>query len=205
MKVICVSAHPDDMEIACSGTLKKLQDQGADIISVITVKPSKEENLDRSKEIVEQELERSYRISGFEYRIFDTDLHRDGRPNLIFDNITMSRLSKLIDNCDIAIIPNPQDSHQDHYNTHNLVWPIMLNRAREVWLMDSWPYCYQYRENRANLFHGIDWDFKERLLQCYSSYLTPYRIQQIYNTNLVYADRSRNSVAEAFTIAFKYA
>ena len=56
MKVIVISAHPDDMELSCSGHLLKLQSQGADIVSVVTVKPSAEANPSRSKLIVEQEL-----------------------------------------------------------------------------------------------------------------------------------------------------
>jgi LmbE family N-acetylglucosaminyl deacetylase len=60
MKIVVVSAHPDDLEIGCSGTLKKYQDAGAEIISVITVKPSVETNSERNEDIVLDELKRSY-------------------------------------------------------------------------------------------------------------------------------------------------
>ena len=204
MKIIVVSPHPDDLEISCSGTLKKFQDSGAEIISVITVKPSAETNVNRNQNTVNQELLDSYNLSKFELRIFNTALHGNGRPNLLCDNNTMTELGKLIDDCDLAIIPNPEDYHQDHRTTYELAWPLVKNRAKEVWTMTSWPYSYHYKTNSANVYIGIDWNFKESLLQCYDSYLNKEKINQIRNLSRVYGDKSGNIDAEAFTLLYKY-
>ena len=204
MKIIAVTAHPDDLEIACCGTLKKFQDEGAEIISVVTVKPSAEVNGNRSKQIVEHELEQSYQLSGFELRVLDTELHPNGRPNLVCNNNTITELGDLLEDCDLAIIPNPQDFHQDHRTTYELAWPLVQRRAREVWTMESWPYSYQYQNNTANMYIGIDWHFKQNLLQCYDSYITNDKLEQIRNLSRVYGDKSGNADAEAFTLQYKY-
>jgi LmbE family N-acetylglucosaminyl deacetylase len=199
MKVIVVSAHPDDMELSCSGHLLKLQSQGADIVSVVTVKPSAEANPSRSKLIVEQELTNSYLLSGFELRVFDTPLHNNGRPNLCVDNNTMTNLAQLLEPCDLAIIPNAKDYHQDHRATHNLVLPILLSLAREIWCMSSVPYCY-YQDDCANVTSDIGhyWPTKKQLLECYSSYITESMIQKVQRSNQHWAGKINADYAEQF-------
>ena len=204
MKIIVISPHPDDVEIACAGTLKHFQDQGADITSVITVAPSAEVNAARDQHTVTQELQKSYDRSGWNLRIFDTPLHANGRPNLVCDNNTMTELAELIDSCDLAIIPNPEDSHQDHRTSYYLAWPIVQRRAREVWVMQSWPYCYHYKQNRANMYVGIDWNHKRQLLECYDSYLTTNHIEKIHTLNCMWGHKSGHSHAEAFELVYKY-
>ena len=206
MKVVVISAHPDDLEIACSGTLLRLQSEGAEITSIITVKPSAEVRLSRSKQLVQAEMTRSYDRSGFDLRLLDTDLHADGRPNLVCDNRTMTDLEDLVEMADLAIIPNPQDYHQDHRNTYNLAWPIVRKMAREVWLMESWPYCQYYTENRANLFYNIteQWAEKRALLKCYDSYLSSEDVDRISTYNQWLGQRARSKYAEAFTLVHKH-
>ena len=206
MKILVVSPHPDDLEISCAGTLKRFQDQGAEIISVITVRPSAEDNTNRSECIVQRELERSYTISGFELRVLDTDLHANGRPNLLANNVTMTRLSNLLESCDVAIIPHPEDFHQDHSNTYQLAWPLVRKLAKEVWLMHIVPYCAEHKSNSANLFYEISgqWAFKKSLLECYDSYFTSSDVGKIYTANQYWGQQNAGQLAEAFTIAKKY-
>ena len=205
MKILVISAHPDDVEIACSGTLKKFQQQGADIISVITVKPSAEDRAGRDQLVVQSELEASYQQSGFDLRVLNTELHANGRPNLVRDNVTMSKLDQLLEPCDIAIIPNPEDSHQDHSNTYHLAFPAVTKLAKQVWVMHHWPYCH-YHSATPNMFVDIQdhWEFKKSLLMCYSSYLVPKHIDQIHVTNQYWAQRNQQSLAEAFTVVNSY-
>jgi len=203
MKIVVISAHPDDLEIGCVGTLKKFQDQGATIISVVTVRPSAEVNSQRSRSVVEDELHASYTMTGFDLRIFDTDLHDNGRPNLQVDNVTMTKLSYLIDNCDLAIIPNSEDYHQDHRATNHLAWPLLQKKAKEVWTMNSWPYCYQYRSN-PNIYHGIDWHAKQQVLSCYKSYISQDNLDQIQAINCVNGNKAGVPHAESFNLLYKY-
>lgn len=205
MKVLVVSAHPDDMEISCSGTLEILKNAGADIMSVVAIKPSQEINAQRSKLIVQQELNASYSISKFQLKVFNTPLHSNGRPNLVADNVTMTEFEKLLEPCDIAILPDPQDYHQDHKNTYQLSFPWAVKNAREIWCAKTLPYCHFHADNNANLFFNISdkWNFKQSLLECYSSYLTPERINDIRIANQYWAQRSQSSLAEAFTILQK--
>ena len=205
MKILAISAHPDDMEISCSGTLKRLKNAGADIISVVAVKPSQEINPKRSKLIVQQELDASYAVSKFQLRVFDTPLHSNGRPNLVADNATMTDFEKLLEPCDIVILPDPQDYHQDHKNTYQLSFPWAVKNAREIWCAKTMPYCHYHTDNNANLFYDIsaEWDFKRSLLECYHSYLTPERISNIRIANQYWAQKSQCIVAEAFTILQK--
>jgi len=206
MKVMVISAHPDDMEISCSGTLKRFKNLGADILNIITVKPSVETNNNRNKNIVTKELKNSYNISGFRLKILDTDLHDNGRPNLICDNNTIDKLNELIEQCDIAIIHNPEDSHQDHQTSYKLSWPLVNKIAKEVWLMTSWPYCLTYKTNSANLFYDISdtWNFKQSLLESYPSYITSEKIKLIKNANQYFGQSINQSLAESFTIVKKY-
>lgn len=209
MKITVITAHPDDLEISCSGTLKHLQDQGADITSIITVKPSAESNPNRNKEIVELELARSYTISKFNLKVLDTDLHPNGRPNLVCDNNTIDKLSQLLEPCDIAIIHNPQDSHQDHRTSYDIAWPLVKKLASEVWLLESYPYCFDYQYNTANLYYDITdhWDFKRSLLDCYNSYIGGAGVMSMHNINIAnkwWGLKNNSALAEAFTIKQKY-
>ena len=116
-RIIVVSAHPDDVEIGCAGTLQKYFLKGANVTSVITVRPSAEIRAGRDYLTVKMELEESYRHSKWTLKVHHTAEHSNGRPNLVCDNNTMTDIAELIDSADIAIIPNPEDYHQDHRNT----------------------------------------------------------------------------------------
>ena len=202
MKITVISPHPDDMEIGCSGTLLKMQAQGHHITSIVTVRPSAEERSGRDQLTVEAELQASYHQSGFDLRVFDTDLHHNGRPDLRHDNVTITRLWELIEPCDLCILPNPDDYHQDHRTTFALAYPAALRRSDKVWVMHSWPYCYHYATSRPNLFRDISaqWPLKHNLLQCYSSYLDTDKISHIQRLNQVWGDQNKSELAEAFTV-----
>lgn len=201
MKILVFSAHPDDLEIGCAGTLFKYAEQGYSITSIITVKPSKEINQKRSKRIVEKELRKSYKISQFQYKIFDTELHDNGRPHLTVTNNTITNLSQYVEPADIVILPNPLDYHQDHRHTYEIAYPLVVKKAKEIWLMHSWPYCNSYNP-LGNLTVNISnqWQKKIKLLSCYTSYLDNKQITKIKKLNEYIGSTIDTKYAESFTV-----
>jgi LmbE family N-acetylglucosaminyl deacetylase len=114
----------------------------------------------------------------------------------------MTALSQLLEPCDLAILPNPQDWHQDHRTTYQLAWPLLRQQANTVMIMDSWPYCQNYTQINTNIHYDISaqWPFKQKLLECYSSYVTPKLLAEIHTDNHWRGLRHGFDLAETFTI-----
>ena len=204
-KILVITAHPDDLEIGCAGALHRWQQEGAEITSIITVRPSVEDNRRRTKETVWKELNASYDISGWQCLVMGTELHANGRPNLVCDNVTMTALNSFITTCDLAILPSPEDSHQDHRNTYHLALPLLRNKAKEIWTMSHWPYN-SWHQSRPRITVGISnhWDFKQRLLECYSSYLDEEAIENIRRDNMAAGVKHGFRYAECFDLVSRH-
>jgi LmbE family N-acetylglucosaminyl deacetylase len=169
------------------------------------VRPSVEDNRRRTKEMVWRELNASYDISGWQCLVMNTDLHANGRPNLVCDNVTMTALGNFISTCDLAILPSPEDSHQDHRNTYHLALPLLRNRAKEIWTMSHWPYN-AWHDSRPRITVGISqqWDFKQTLLECYSSYLDTDDIESIRRDNMAAGVKHGFRYAETFDLVSRH-
>ena len=118
----------------------------------------------------------------------------------------MSSLLELLEPCDIAIIPNPHDSHQDHRTTYELALPLVQKLANEVWVMESYPYCLTYTQRNYNLYYDIteQWEFKQSLLACYSSYFEAQDIEKIQRANQWWGLANNTNLAEVFTVLKKH-
>ena len=204
-RIIVVSAHPDDVEIGCAGTLQKYFLKGADITSVITVRPSAEIRAGRDFLTVKMELAESYRQSKWTLKVHHTAEHSNGRPNLVCDNNTMTDIAELIDSADIAIIPNPEDYHQDHRNTYQLALPL-VRKCSEIWCSHAYPYS-TFHTTMPNMLVDISgtWEFKKELLKCYPSYIDNDYIDKIRRTNSAWGAQRNCEYAEAFTVIKRHA
>ena len=204
-RIIVVTAHPDDVEIGCAGTLQKFFAEGADITSIITVRPSAEVRKGRDSTVVKDELDESYNRSQWRLRVHNTAEHSNGRPNLVCDNNTMTDLAKLINDADIAILPNPEDYHQDHRNTYQLALPL-VRKCSEIWCIHAYPYN-EFYTTTPNLLVDISdtWSFKKDLLGCYPSYIDNDYIEKIRRTNLAWGSQRNCEYSEAFTVIKRHA
>lgn len=202
MRVTVITPHADDMEISCAGTLLAMQDQGHEITSVVTVRPIKSVRSNRTQEVVLEELQKSHAISGFRSVIFHTDVGIMDRPDLRFDNVTMTRLSDILDSCDLAILPNPQDFHQDHQNTFKLAYPIMLRRARCIWTMNNPFYSHHYEKTDTNLLRDITpyWRKKLEMIRCYDSYFDCRGLDLVEQHARWWGLKNQTTMAEAFSV-----
>ena len=113
-KFLIITAHPDDLEMGCAGLVSKIKAHGGMVTNLILVKPSAEDNIKRSKSIVEKELNASSTLLEMDVQIYDTPLHNNGRPNLVLNNNLISYAEKIAKDHDILISHWREDHHQDH-------------------------------------------------------------------------------------------
>jgi LmbE family N-acetylglucosaminyl deacetylase len=113
-RILAVGAHPDDLEILCSGTLARYAQQGAHIVMAIATDGSAGHMIippDELAEIRHREAQAAASIIGAE-------LHWLGYPDeLIFEDIaTRLRVVDLIREArpDLILTHDPNDYHPDH-------------------------------------------------------------------------------------------
>lgn len=122
MRVLAIGCHPDDLEIACGGTLRKYVDQGAEVtmchvangnLGHVVLEPGP------LREIRTREAERSGAILGAKEVInldvgdLEVNSHDQHVVDLIADAARRVRP-------DVVITHNPDDYMQDHMETSRL-------------------------------------------------------------------------------------
>lgn len=195
--ILVITPHPDDLELGCSGTLLKFKDGGANIDSIITIRPSAEVNTNRNEEIVHRELERSMLKLGINYKIFETPLSTNGRPQLTCNNDTITHIEHLMDkdHYDLIITSDPGDYHQDHRNTYKIANSICRGVASELWTMQISPYSHRNTSFKPNVYVDISKYMEKKIeaIRCYESYIT----DKIINTYHGLAVYNANTITEA--------
>lgn len=206
MNVLAITAHPDDLEIGCSGTLTKLQQNGACIDSVVLVRPCAEVRINRDEHTVKQELTDSYAVLGFGLSVYMTPLFDNGRPNLTCDTNTITAVSELIENkdYDLVLVPSPTDWHQDHRCAYEIGMSIFAGHGTEIWSIDSWPYCMNAPQGNIKIDITAQWQTKSKCLHSYRSYLTAQNIQAIEQINRYWGTCMGTEYAESFHLIKKH-
>lgn len=116
--IIAIGAHPDDIEIGCGGTMKKLSMDGADIIFLIATSGEKcipdKKKFNAIKKKRREESLRSAKFIGvkkvFNLNLPDTDIEHNGD--------TVHAIEKYIYRFkpDFIFTHTIEDKHQDHKN-----------------------------------------------------------------------------------------
>ena len=202
---LIITAHPDDLEMACGGLVAKIKASGGSVTNLILVQPSAEINEKRNMDIVKKELEKSQDILGFKSVVYNTPLHDNGRPNLTLDNNLVTDAEQVAQGHDILITHWKEDHHQDHRVCYDVGRSIARKNFQQFWCMDEPPYNLHYKNFNCNQYVDIT-DFVEtkiKALQSYDTYFNKDSIDTIINYN-----RYRGSflgagkVAETFQIMY---
>ena len=183
-RILAVGAHPDDVELGCSGTLLKYQAQGSHIDIVVcrddnAPKPS----VWRNKEKMQQEYMKSEDLFGIKFNILKNPVDDDGRPVLTWN----SKFVKIMDdivysgNYDLIITHSPGDHHNDHVATYRIVNSALRRYHGEFWLMEGGPYSNKNKEFDPTVFVDItDYiDKKIEAISCYDSYFSETLLHNI--------------------------
>lgn len=203
MRILCLTAHPDDLEVGAIGTLLKYQEQGATINSVVLVRPSGELRANRNALIVTEELSNSYSLTNFNLHVYQTPLFDNGRPNLTVDTNTITSVGKLVGNSDydLVILPSPSDYHQDHRATYEIGMSLIARKAREIWTIDAWPYNTRTTQ-QGNILVDItkQWPVKVKAIKSYYTYFGEKELDMITKQASYWGSKINADYAESFTL-----
>lgn len=167
MKYLFIGAHPDDIEFSCGGTLLRLIEEGHDVYTVVMSGGSGSENGTESERRNEQ-------LNAFQYskakKLFMLN-HKDGSITVNADSV--KEIGKILDilKPDFILTHHPNDSHQDHRNTAQIV-KSATRRKHSLIYYDS----YSSIDFKPNLYVSID-DYvygKVDLLKHFKSQIVKY-------------------------------
>ena len=173
--ILAIGAHPDDVELGCSGTLLKFRSQGADVDIVVARDdnaPKPSVHRDRTQMI--EEYKKSQEVLGIPFHIMTNPITEDGRPILDWNSTTISAMDEIVTrkDYDLIITHSPGDHHNDHVNTFRIVNSSLRRYHGEFWCMEEAPYNNKNKEFQPNIFVDITGfiDKKINSISCYSSY-----------------------------------
>ena len=205
-KFLIITAHPDDLEMGCSGLVSKVMSKGGQVTNLLLVKPSVEQNKNRNEQIVKEELEKSKNFLGFNTVIYATPLHENGRPNLQLTNNLITFAESIAEGHDILISHWKEDHHQDHRVCYDVARSLARKNFEQFWCMDEPPYNLHYKNLECNLYIDITdhIEQKKKALESYKSYFTPTTIETIINYNKYRGSfLGEGKFAETFRLMYK--
>ena len=141
MKTLVLTAHPDDLEISCGGTVAKIVDQGGTVDNFILCPYQ-----DHKKHLPE-----TSKILGFNVILNEVK----ERPKLDHNLIGSVENQLDMQSYDLLITHWKEDWHQDHRICHDVGNTLRRKQPLEVWYMNAFPYCQKYSTFEANVYSDI--------------------------------------------------
>ncbi len=156
-KALVLSAHPDDLELSCGGTISKITSNGG-IVDNFILCPYQ----DHKKYLPE-----TSKILGFNPILNEVK----ERPKLDHNLIGSIESQLDISSYDLLITHWKEDWHQDHRICHEVANSLRRKQPLEVWYMNSFPYCQKYSTFEANVFSDISLyvDKKRKAIEVYKN------------------------------------
>ncbi|MCW4003652.1 MAG: PIG-L family deacetylase [Candidatus Bathyarchaeota archaeon] len=165
--VLAVGAHPDDIELGCSGTLARHKTKGDKVYLLVLTKGEASGNI----KLREAECCKSAKMLNADKLFFgkleDTKVH-DGRE-------TIDVIEKVIHKTkpDIIYAPSCKDTHQDHRNAGHAT----LSAGRRCKLVLQYEGASTQRDFIPQVFVDIrsTFDLKKKILRVFGSQLNGKR------------------------------
>jgi len=154
--IVAIGAHPDDIELACGGTLAKAVENGHDVCMVIvTGKSSKDhnDNYIRTTSQVNEEQLNACKILG----IKNINILEFDDMDIPYSKELISKLDKIINdiNPDIIFTHFVFDTHQDHIRTAKSTLSAARNQNTVMLYEPINPSGRGYMPFRAQVYFDI--------------------------------------------------
>jgi LmbE family N-acetylglucosaminyl deacetylase len=192
-RVLAIGAHPDDLELACGGTLAKFVDSGHEVQGLVM------SDGHRGGDALERSLDAQrgaafMGLTGMTHHNFtDTDLLRHSQEMVGVIEAAIARY-----NPDIILTHSNHDQHQDHQAVH----VATLRAARQHHSILCYESPSATRDFSPSVFVDIDdyVDAKVQAVKMHSDqlakpYMTPERVRGIASFR---GGQARRRVAEAY-------
>jgi len=168
MNVLVVTAHHDDLELGCGGTVAKLQDAGKRIVSLVLTNSEyrgPDKTIIRTKETANKEAMLASRVLGYELISFDEDTF-----DMPVSDYNIVRILNILDKYDIDTVFTHWhgDTHPPHRRVHTMVVHACRHVPRVLGFAVNWYIGEQ--GFFPNLFVSLEeahWQRKLAALQCY--------------------------------------
>jgi N-acetylglucosamine malate deacetylase 1 len=154
--ILVLSAHPDDLEMSCGGTVAKLIGEGKTVTNII---------LNESVPHAEY-LQKSRAILGFSSLSLDIA----DKPIRKAVEIIEEAINDL--SIDTIITHWGEDWHQEHRQCSEIGRILARRQPINLWYMSSYPYNLKYKSFSPNMHIGIsnkDYIKKEAAIKSYTN------------------------------------
>lgn len=204
-KFLIITAHPDDLEMSCAGTVKRILKEGGSVTHWVMVKPIADVRTNRPQKKVMQELTDSSYILGQDIDIYDTECYDNGRPKLELTSNLITELENKCKGFDVIVSHWREDYHQDHKTCFQIAEILARKNFSQFLCFDQPIYNRFYKAFDKNVYVDIS-DYiqiKKQVLGCYDSYFSKNDIDAIiaynkYNGSFI----GENKFAETFNLVY---
>lgn len=140
--ILVISAHPDDLELSCGGTVAKFLADGSKVTNLIMVG-----NVPHIKY-----LDAASSKVGYEHIVYSFEKDR-----FQVNDKTVADVGNIVSSIkpDLIITHWEEDWHQDHRACNELVSIIRRDQPMDVWHMSSYPYNLKYKNFNPTLYVDI--------------------------------------------------
>jgi LmbE family N-acetylglucosaminyl deacetylase len=130
LKVLAIGAHPDDIELGCSGTLKKHVLNGDEVYCIVA--SMGEKGGDRLKRTSEaRRVADMLGVKEINFLNFpDTMIEHNGPTVELLDSF-------ITENIDIIYVNSPKDYHQDHINISKSTLSAARNKKNSIFFYET--------------------------------------------------------------------
>lgn len=184
-RYLIITAHPDDLEMSCAGTIRKILSNGGTVTNWIMVKPMADTRTNRPQKKVMQELNESSRILGQVVDVYDNESYHNGRPKLQLNPNIITELEDKAKGFDVIMSHWHEDYHQDHKVCFDIAQILSRKNFKQFLCFDQPIYNRFYKTFKKNVYVDISDHIETKIsaLRCYDSYFNDSDIDSIISYN----------------------